>query len=155
MNDVLQEWTDEAEQARQQLLSDSRCACLATIGPDGSPMSSYVPYVWFRDRLWIFVSRLAPHFQGLESTPFPSLMILGDEGQNPFARPRLQLHLERVFVSRGVDCWVSVMDEMKRVLGSTVEVLIQLPDFELVELSIVKGRLILGFGKAFEFDGVS
>lgn len=141
------------EQVGQQLMTLlERCKTLqlATLGPDG-PEASYSPFLFNEGVLFIFVSQLASHTQNLINSSAVGVMLIEDEAnsRNLFARNRmtLQCHVSEVKVD--AEAYEPMMDLYRQRHGPTVDLLCTLPDFMLFRLTPVRGRLILGFGRAF------
>ncbi|MEO0443661.1 MAG: pyridoxamine 5'-phosphate oxidase family protein [Pseudomonadota bacterium] len=134
------------------LLQQRKTLVLATLNAEQKPEASLAPYLYYQDRFWVFVSELSNHTHNMRKHPWVSLIIHDDETQcaDPFMVKRIS-----------ADCAVSVVDDqhksailakMQTALGDTLAVLQQLPDFHLMALSPIKGRLVVGFGKAFDVD---
>tara|TARA_B110000037_G_C16676624_1_gene324942 strand:- start:165 stop:458 length:294 start_codon:yes stop_codon:yes gene_type:complete len=82
-------------------------------------------------------------------------MFIEDEAtaDNLFARKRLTLDCEASIVERDTDEWNGLMDRSTERLGETMGYLRGMKDFDLFRLVAKSGRLVLGFGKAYQVSG--
>ncbi|WP_066570372.1 hypothetical protein [Snodgrassella sp. CFCC 13594] len=128
---------------------------LATTGTQGAAQASYAPFIFVAEEgaLFVLLSGLAPHTQSLQRTGVADVLLLQEEAQvrNVFARARLSYAVTVQPVASDEALHDVVLTAMKAKLGATVDVLRQLPDFVLFRLQPQQGRLILGFGQAYEF----
>jgi putative heme iron utilization protein len=149
----------ELEEARRQmeiLIDSCRSVVLGTATHDGAPLSSYAPvYVEDSKCLYVYVSALAKHYAHLKRTGKASAMFIEDESKadNLFARKRLTLDCQGVVIERNSEEWEPQMVKMEIRLGETMGFLKDLKDFDLFELTPRTGRLVLGFGKAYDVKG--
>jgi putative heme iron utilization protein len=141
--------------AYQALPSQLKSLILATVNPDGSPQASYAPYVIDSDRrFYIFASSLSAHTGNLLGTGQASVLLIQDEGQSPqvFARQRLTYDCQVTLVERHTELWETIAQGFEDRFGEVVIMLRSLPDFQLLCLTPLGGRFILGFGAAYEVD---
>lgn len=129
---------------------------LATVGRDGFPGASYAPFV--RDEegnYYIFVSRLSAHTRELLDTPKASILLIKDEADTAqiFARPRITYTCSVLVVARGDPQHERYLDRMAERFGNVVSVLRSLPDFVMFKLVPRSGRLVTGFGQAYDLIG--
>lgn len=141
---------DEAFEWLKRLLESSHSVQLATQGEAG-PEASYAPFILFEDELYIFISQLAGHTQNLIDSSAVGVMLIEDEAQsrNQFARNRLALHCRADVVEVTAPEYEPIMQRYRHRHGATVDLLRSLPDFMLFRLKPLKGRLVIGFGRAF------
>lgn len=140
------------QQQCQQLLARLQSLALSTLS-EGQPDISYAPF--WRDEggvIYIYVSELAAHTHNLMAHARCSVMFIEDESacRNIFARERLTLDCRAIEVGNQADNFTSILDQMEAELGQTVALLRSLPDFRLFALTLLSGRYVVGFGKAFE-----
>lgn len=153
---------------------------LSTLDATGQIETSVAPFVLYDDKLYIYVSELAKHTQNLlwliernellnqyqnqsknqsesgNSLPgLVSAILIADEVQTEqlFARERITLQLLANEVDRANDDYSKILALFQNQFGEVVDVLSGLSDFHMIELSIVKGGYVKGFGQAFAFDG--
>lgn len=128
---------------------------LSTVTPEGRPQSSYTPFVMGSNRdFYIFVSGLSSHTQNLKSTPKAGILLIEDEAksQQIFARRRLMYDCEVTLIERHEPQWANYADQFKGRFGNLVDMLRQLPDFQIFRLTPQTGRFVVGFGAAYEVD---
>lgn len=128
---------------------------LATVGTDGRPNASYAPFI--RDeayRFYIYVSGLSTHTQNLHANPQTSILLMEDEAQarQIFARTRLSYDCTAQLIDREEPSWAGLVDGFAARFGPVVEMLRELPDFRIFQLTPVSGRFVMGFGAAYEVD---
>lgn len=133
------------------IVESANTLSLATLNDQQHPEVSLVPFLYYESHFYIFVSELSPHTRYLLKHKTCSLLVYNNEkeAQNYFA-------IERLSVSCHARCEHEnkelILDLMTQKLGQTVSLLRQLGDFHLFVLVPNNGRLITGFGKAFDVD---
>jgi putative heme iron utilization protein len=128
---------------------------LSTVTPTGQPQASYTPFVMGRDRtFYIFVSGLSSHTQNLQKTPQAGILLIEDEAQAQqiFARRRLMYDCDVTLIERHEPAWATLADQFKQRFGNLVDMLRQLPDFQIFQLVPTGGRFVVGFGAAYEVN---
>jgi len=128
---------------------------LSTVTPEGQPQASYTPFVMGSDRtFYIFVSGLSSHTQNLQKTPQAGILLIEDEAQTQqiFARRRLMYDCGVTLIERHDPQWATLADQFKRRFGNLVDMLRQLPDFQIFRLTPSGGRFVVGFGAAYEVN---
>ncbi|MGF1457800.1 MAG: HugZ family protein [Leptolyngbyaceae cyanobacterium] len=128
---------------------------LSTVTPEGQPQASYTPFVIDGDRnIYIFVSGLSSHTSNLQKIPKAGVLFIEDEVQAPqiFARRRLMYDCQVKLIDRHAPQWASLADKFKQRFGNLVDMLRQLPDFQIFQLTPQSGRFVVGFGAAYEVD---
>ncbi len=146
----------EAGEALDDLLARRRSLVLATRGEGEAPEASYAPFV--RDAeggFHVFVSRLAAHAGNMLAHPRVGVMLIDDEAESRqiFARRRLTLDCRATPVDPDGPGYGPVLDALQARFGEVVGTLRELPDFVLLRLEPVAGRLVLGFGRAYAVEG--
>lgn len=145
-----------AKNEMQNLLAEVNSCMLATVSPQGKPLSSYAPF--YRDDAgdyFVYVSGMAKHYAYLKKSGLASLSVIEDEAgaSELFARKRLTVDCQASLVNRGSEDWENKMKGMEQRHGSTLSYLRDLVDFDLFRLRPSSGRLVLGFGKAYQVSG--
>ncbi|RZM74738.1 HugZ family pyridoxamine 5'-phosphate oxidase [Leptolyngbya iicbica] len=128
---------------------------LSTVTPEGQPQASYTPFVMGRDRtFYIFVSGLSSHTQNLQKTSQAGILLIEDEAQAQqiFARRRLMYDCDVTLIERHDPQWANLADQFKRRFGNLIDMLRQLPDFQIFQLAPSGGRFVVGFGAAYEVN---
>ena len=141
--------------ALRGLLQSQRVAALGTIGEDGAPYVSMVPYALAPSAgcLVIHVSGLAAHTRNLRSRPNISLLVMQSEvaGEPVHALPRVTLAgVAKVLVPTNRDseeCRVAYLAKFPE-----AEPMTQLGDFMFVAVEVRSARHVAGFGTARSID---
>ena len=139
--------------AARSLVLDARWLTLATVGADGEPSTSYVPFALVEGGFGIVVSALAAHTGHLRSHPRVAALVVAETvpGDDPFARPRLSIDARAHEVSDPADA-AAIWDALARRNGETATLLRTLPDFRPFVLAPIAVRAILGFGQAGDVE---
>ena len=130
-----------------------RTVVLGTASPDGIPDASVAPTVLDATGAFVIcISGLAAHTRHLRANPRASVLLAADEADmpQPFARRRLTFACTAQPVARGTAEHAALFAALREKFGPTLEVLAALPDFDLVRLVPTAGRLVLGFGAAYD-----
>lgn len=138
-----------------QLSSHFRTIVLGTAGADGEPAASVVAAILDESGAFIvYVSGLAVHTRHLQANPRASVLLAEDEAAtaNPFARRRLTFACRAVPVDSATDDHRTQVAALRAKFGDIIDVLSGLPDFQLVRLIPQRGRLVAGFGAAFDVE---
>lgn len=69
-----------------------------------------------------------------------------------FAPRRLSMNCDAVFVARENDQYAECIQRLRVRLGAMMDVLITLPDFNLVRLQATNGTFIQGFARAHNLE---
>jgi putative heme iron utilization protein len=138
----------------EALLKRFNSLMLSTVNNKGEPLASFAPFVEKDGMFYIFVSLLAEHTANMLDHPVASLMLIANEqdSKNIYARERaiVQASIEEVTEQSVIAN--AVFELMEKKHGKTVNMLRTLTDFKLLQLTPIKGRYVVGFGKAFEWD---
>jgi putative heme iron utilization protein len=146
-----------AQELVQRIRDSATMVHLATASADGTPESSLVPAVLESDgEIIVLVSGLARHTANLRENPRASILLLEKDGETarrqPMATPRLTLRCQVEPLPRDGPTWGQAMSRFHAVFGEAVAVLSALSDFGTFRLRPEAGRLVAGFGQAFEVD---
>lgn len=140
--------------ALRALLAAQRVAALGTLGDDGAPFVSMVPFaVDAQDRsLVIHISGLAVHTRNLQRTPRASLMVYQAEvtGEPVHALPRVTLDVQAADAAAGADAQACRDAYLARF--PEAEPMTALGDFRFVRLRPLGARQVAGFGAARSLD---
>ena len=141
----------------QRMRTGARMAHLATASPDGKPEASLVPAIMHETgEIIVLVSGLARHTTNLRTNPRASILLLDADSEmarrNPLATPRMTLNCRVEPLPRESPEWPGVMAKFHAGFGETIAVLSTLSDFGCFSLHPEQGRLVAGFGQAFEVD---
>lgn len=141
--------------ALRELLTDCRVAALGTLGDDGLPSVSMVPYAVEPDHalLVLHVSGLAAHTANLQRQPLASLMVMQPEApdQPVHALPRITLQVRADTPTPGsalhTACRQAYLTRFPE-----AEPMTTLGDFRFVALHVLAARQVAGFGAARTVD---
>ncbi len=140
--------------ALRQLMTTQRVAALGTLGEDGAPFVSMVPFVLdAQDRsVVIHVSALAAHTRNLQRSPRASLMVCTAEvaGEPVHALARVTLDMmasEATDANDAQACRAIYLDRFPDAQPMTA-----LADFRFVRLRPLGARQVAGFGAARSLD---
>lgn len=137
--------------ALRELLAQQRVAALGTLGDDGLPFVSMVPFVVDTAHrvLVLHISGLAAHSANLRRQPLASMMVMEAEraGQPVHALPRVTLGVRTQELSADHP-WYAECRQAYLVRFPDAEPMTALPDFRFVALEVLGARLVAGFGAA-------
>ncbi len=150
MTDPIRPTDDAAREMAQGIMRESHISAIATLTPEGTPMTTRIAFGLAADRAPItFVSTLSQHTAALTRDPRCSLLI-GEPAPkgDPLTHPRLTLQAQAQMISRDAAVFP---DLQKGWLESHPKsrLYIDFADFLFVRFRIEAGFLNGGFGKAF------
>lgn len=136
----------------QNLVSSMKSIFLSTIALDGSPFLSYAPFVEHDGKVYVYLSQIAEHYRNLEANPAVDVMLAADESatKNIFARERARF--QGIAVNVGNEGYEEVFAKFEAKFGAPTFKMLRTLDFSLFELTLSKGRYVIGFGQAFDVD---
>ena len=137
------------------LLLARRVAALGTLGDDGNPFVSMVPYAMEPSLgcLVIHVSGLAAHTGNLQARSNVSVLVIQAEveGEPVHALPRVTLDGRARALEAGTPAWeICQAAYVKRF--PEAEFMTQLGDFRFVAIELNGARQVAGFGTARSID---
>jgi putative heme iron utilization protein len=95
-----------------ELLEPFQSTVLGTLGINGYPFSSYAPFYYDGEVVYIFISDIATHAKNMQSTPRASAFFIEDEGltENIFRRKRISLQCDVLRIAREETRFDTIMD---------------------------------------------
>lgn len=143
--------TEELQALICSLFNSTHTLSLATLSEDRLPEASLVPFLYYDDQFWIFVSQLSSHTQHLLKQRKGSALIYANEAEpkNYFSIERVSFLFDVAVEEKNRE---QILDLMSAKLGDTVSLIRQLGDFYLLSLRPQQGRFIAGFGQAFDIE---
>lgn len=150
-NDAL----DRAREAAARLRDNLKTVILGTVSGEGIPDASVAPAVLGEDgAFYVYVSGLSLHTRNLADTGKASVFIIQDEtaAKQLLARQRLTFPCTAEPVARDTDAFTVRMTALKASFGPVMEHLEGMVDFRLFRLAPSRGRLVAGFGQAYDVD---
>jgi len=139
-----------------ELLAGYQSVVLGTQGSNGYPFSSYAPFYYDGEHIYIFISNIATHAKNIQTTPRASALFIEDESKNEniFARKRISLQCDVTYLSREDERFNTVMEHFKDKFDtSMVTMLMGMKDFNLYALRPIYGEATFGFGEAYQIGG--
>ena len=139
-----------------KLLSGYQSVILGTQGSNGYPFSSYAPFYYDGEQLYIFISNIATHAKNIQATPRASTLFIEDESnsKNIFARKRISLQCDVTSVSRDDKAFTDIMGYFKdKFDAEMISMLMGMKDFNLYALKPIYGEATFGFGEAYNIGG--
>lgn len=141
--------------ALRSLLQSQRVASLGTIGDDGAPYVSMVPYALAPSAgcLVVHVSGLAAHTRNLQVRPNVSLLVMQPEGsgESVHALPRVSLAAVAKVLAPNSRAWEECRASYLARFPEA-EPMTQLGDFMFVAVEVKNARHVAGFGTARSID---
>ncbi|MEB3179540.1 MAG: pyridoxamine 5'-phosphate oxidase family protein [Nostocaceae cyanobacterium] len=141
--------------AYQTFTNSFQSLILSTTSSDGIPNASYSPFVMDESKnIYIYVSGLATHTQNLQATGKASVMFIEDEAQTQqiFARSRLTFDCTATLIDRNTELWEQIVSHFEERCGNIIQMMRELPDFRIFQLTPNYGRFVMGFGAIYEVD---
>jgi len=138
------------------LLEGFDSVLLSTVSENAEPLASFSPYVRVHGCFYVLVSELAQHTRNMQANPKASLMFIESEAnaKNVYARKRAVIQVDTEQLNDGAQK-TPIIELMRAKHGQTVSLLAGLDDFKLFKLVPTKGRYVVGFGKAYDWDVVA
>ncbi len=146
---------DRARVLANRLRSEFKTIILGTASLDGEPEASPVAAVLGDDgAFYVCVSGLATHTRHLMANRRASVLLVENEtaASPPFARLRLTFFCAATVVPRESNEHSKRISALRDKFGATVDLIASLPDFHLITLTPQRGRLVAGFGEAYDVD---
>jgi putative heme iron utilization protein len=144
-----------ARETAQTFRAGFRTVILGTVSEEGIPDASVSAAVLGEDgAFYVYVSALSAHTRNLGLTGKASVFLIQDESEskNLLARKRLTFPCEASPVARGSEVFNTRMAALKEKFGPVMEHLEGMTDFQMIRLQPARGRLVNGFGQAYDID---
>ncbi|MCW8821135.1 MAG: pyridoxamine 5'-phosphate oxidase family protein [Sulfurovum sp.] len=139
-----------------ELLEEYQSVVLGTQGSNGYPFSSYAPFYYDGEQVYIFISNIATHAKNIQTIPQASAFFIEDENRckNIFARKRISLQCDVTSVSRKEETFSAIMAHFQSKFDAEmVTMLMGMKDFNLYALKPIYGEATFGFGEAYNIGG--
>ncbi|HKB55913.1 MAG TPA: pyridoxamine 5'-phosphate oxidase family protein [Ramlibacter sp.] len=137
------------------LLDARRVGALGTIGDDGAPLVSMVPFAVERQLgcLVVHVSDLAAHTRNLRARPRVSLLVTQADaaGESVLALPRASFDGRAGMLEPGSPAWRSCRAAYLARFPEA-QPMTEFADFHLVAIEVTGARQVAGFGSARSLD---
>jgi len=125
---------------------------LNVLDAEGKPFTSSAPFVKKDGRLYIYISKIAEHYDFIEQSEYIDTLIIADEvaTENKFATERARWNCtSRNIGNEGHD---EIFALFNANFGKEMLDVLRGLDFSLFELIPLQGRYVVGLGKAFDVD---
>ena len=138
-----------------ELLEPFQTAVLGTLGSNDYPFSSYAPFYYDGEVVYVFLSNIATHAQNMQTVPKASAFFIEDESisENMFKRKRISLQCDVRAIARDDETFEDIMQMFIEKQGSTLSMLMGMSDFNLYALTPIYGEATFGFGEAYNIGG--
>lgn len=122
---------------------------ISSLTQEGRPFVSYAPFVKVEEKIYIYISKAAEHYYNISQNPEISIMLIEDEqaSKTVFARCRVSFN---AVASKLEEVSSSLWEAFEAVQGSELLQVLKTLDFDMFELDLHTGRLVKGFGKAYD-----
>ena len=140
----------------KELLEPFQSTVLGTQGTNDYPFSSYAPFYYDGEVVYIFISDIATHAQNMQTTAKASAFFIEDESMtdNIFKRKRISLQCDVLCIDRNEDKFSTIMENFQaRFTDGTLDMLMGMKDFNLYALTPIYGEATFGFGEAYNIGG--
>lgn len=128
---------------------------LGTVSRQGEPDASVASAALDADGAFhVYISTLSAHTRNLLDTSRASVLLIEDEAASAqlLARRRLTFPCQAALVPRDSAAFPPALAALKEKFGQVMEHLETMTDFQMVRLTPGRGRLVNGFGAAFDVD---
>ena len=135
----------------ENLLKNQKSLMISSLDKDNNPAISYAPFVMVNNKIYIYLSKAANHYYNLRDNNKCSVMIIEDEStcKTIFARTRVSFTCEANMMESVNNEIFAKFDEVHN--AKMMSMLKQM-DFNMFELDIKSGRLVKGFGQAYDIS---
>lgn len=138
------------------LLSAFKSTVLGTQSSNGYPFSSYAPFYYDGEVIYVFISDIATHAKNMQATPKASAFFIEDESitENIFKRKRISLQCDVEKIGKKSERFENIMKNFQNKLNDgTLSMLMGMADFNLYALTPIYGEATFGFGEAYHIGG--
>ena len=140
---------DKVKAAIEDLKKQNKTIVLATKTLTHQAEISYVPYVAYQNKYYIILSKSSSHYENIMEAKAFQGMILEDEAKavSTFFRKRIILNL----MYQGINEKEDIVEQFVATHGTLTNQLLKM-NFNIFELKVIDGRVILGPAQAYRFD---
>ncbi|WP_336634315.1 heme iron utilization protein [Lysinibacillus fusiformis] len=136
----------------ESFIQNKKNCVLSFVNGEGKPFSSTTPFVRLNGKFYVYISRVAEHYQLMDQSEVVDLICVADEAvtANPFATERARWQcIPKKLGNEGHEDIFATFDQL---FNAKMMELLRSLDFSLFELTPIEGRYVVGFGKAFTID---
>lgn len=137
----------------KKILEKQKTLMISSLDKDNKAMTSYSPYVTEWDKFYIYISKIAEHYNNIVKNPEISIMIIEDEkdADITFARERVSFRGTAKILKDNKE----IIEKLSERQGKAIMGVLVGMDFDVFEIEVSNGRLVKGFGKAFDVKFVN
>ena len=117
--------------------------------------ASYAPFVRVGEEIFVILSEIAEHYTSIKNAPNKvQILFLQDENEAKtiFARRRVSFNANAEFIDKTSEILSKFEDKFKD--ESAFEMIKKMSDFHIVKFTLGTGRLVNGFGAAYDTQGL-
>ncbi|HSQ87876.1 pyridoxamine 5'-phosphate oxidase family protein [Romboutsia sp.] len=131
------------------LMKNQKTLMISSNDKDNNLNISCAAYVYKKNKIYIYISKIAKHYDNLLINPKISVMIIEDEkdAKTVFDRKRISLKCIANKIEHESKDIFKLFDESH---GAKMMKILKTMDFDIFELEILNGRFIAGFSKVFD-----
>lgn len=125
---------------------------LSTLDDTQAPFTSYAPFIKEENNFYIFISDIAKHAQNIQRDQRCSLFFIEDEqdAKSIFARKRVVLQANANRINVESSTYKEILKYFEENFGEMISTLKKMKDFNLYEITPLKGEAVFGFGEAYD-----
>lgn len=141
-------------ESMKAFIDDRKTLIISSLGVNC--VASYAPFVRKGDDFYILISEVAPHYKSIASNADKvQIMFIEDENsaKTIFARRRVSFDAKVILKDEREKIFSEF--EAKFVSERALGVIKQMRDFHIFRVEISRGRLVNGFGAAYDTQGLS
>lgn len=132
-------------------LFNQKTIMISSLTQEGEPFISYAPFVKVEDKVYIYLSKAAEHYFNLLKNPNVAIMMIEDEAKakTVFARARLSFKATATMMKEVPE---NIWEAFEEAQGKQMVQMLRKMDFDMFELQLHQGRLVKGFGQAYDVE---
>ncbi|WP_300382064.1 pyridoxamine 5'-phosphate oxidase family protein [Clostridium sp.] len=132
----------------KKLLEKQKTLIISSLDKDNKARISYSPYIYEDGKFYIYISKIAEHYYNIVNNPEISIMIIEDEQDVDitFARERVSFRGKATILKENKE----IIEKLSKRQGKSIMDMLVSLDFDVFEIETIEGRLVKGFGKAFD-----
>lgn len=132
----------------ENLIKNNKTLIISSLDKENNARISYSPFVYMNNNLYIYISKVAEHYNNILNNGNISVMIIEDEkdAKVTFARNRVSFSGKATRIEDNEE----IFEEFSKKQGENIMNMLRKMDFNIFEIVIENGRYVEGFGKAFD-----
>jgi len=150
-----------SKQGYLDFINSQKTLMISSLDKDGMPFISYSTFVIYDQKIYIYISPAADHYEFITKRPTIDIMIINDQSatDNLFARIRARFPCTAINIGNqavtDTDNHEAIFDRFNDNYGTETMNMLRQMDLTLFELTPGQGRYVAGFAAAYDlsFDG--